>query len=334
MEVLSNDQVAALVAAARAGTTDSSSAAAPPVERRRRPRRVREIDFSRPTKFTTDQMRRIERAHETFCRAAGGQLSTDLRAEIELEVINITQLTLAGALADVPHSTLYGVVRLDETNTPILFGIEMNAVTMMIERLLGGGGLPPATMPADREMTEIERALARRVFGKVVEELSSVWDELFQATLSLERIETQLMNVQLATPSEPTVSITIEFRLGEMSATASLVVPYRSIEDVVGRLPSAQADGVLELAGDAQTAADVKATLSAVEVQLRVEVGAVEVPLDRILELRAGDVLSLGTPSSAGVTVYADGVATHRARPGRRGRRRAIEIMERLEGAR
>ena len=172
------------------------------------------------------------------------------------------------------------------------------------------------------------------LFSRVVEALSTVWDDLFRSPLSLDRIETQLMNVQLAPPSEPTVSITIELRLGEMSATASLVVPYRSIEDVVGRLPSAQAEGVLEHEGDAQAAADVKATLSSVEVQLRVEVGAVEVPLERILGLKAGDVVSLGTPSSAGVTVYADGVATHRARPGRRGRRRAIEILERLEAGR
>jgi flagellar motor switch protein FliM len=295
---------------------------------------VREIDFSRPTKFTTDQMRRIERAHESFCRAASAQLATDLRAEIELEVINISQLTLAGALADVPSATLYGIPRLDDIGTPILFGIEMTAVTTMIERLLGGGGMPPMAMPADREMTDIERALARRVLSRIVDELSNVWEELFHVRLTLDRIETQLMNVQLATPSEPTVAITIEFRLGQMSATASLVVPYRSIEDVVGRLPSAQADGVIEQSGDGQAAAAVRATLSAVEVELRVEVGAVEVPLTRILGLKAGDVLSLGSPSSSGVTVYADGTATHRARPGRRGRRRAIEILERLEGGR
>ena len=333
MESLSNDQVAALVAAGRTPAADESPSDLPVVERRRRPRRVREIDFSRPTKFTTDQMRRIERSHESFCRAVAAQLGTELRAEIELEIINLSQLTLAGALGDVPHATLYGVVRLEEVGTPLLLGLEMNAVTAMIERLLGGAGTPMPFSP-EREMTEIERALARRVFSKIVDELSTVWVELFQVGLTLERLETQLMNVQLATPSEPTVAITIEFRFGELSATASLVVPYRSIEDVVGRLPSAQADGALAQPEDAHEAAAIKATVSAVEVELRVEVGAVEIPLDRVLALRAGDVLPLGSPSSAGVTVFADGVATHRARPGRRGRRRAIEILERLEAGR
>lgn len=328
MDVLPNDEVAALAPAPPASS--GPAAPQPLVERRRKPRRVREIDFTRPTKFTTDQMRRIERAHEGFCRAAGGHLSSELRTEIEFEVINIAQLTLAGALAEVPSSTLYGVVRVDDTGLPLMLGIELNAVAAMIERLLGGGG-GPTPIPADRELTEIEKALSRRVFGKVVEELSSVWQELFQTGLALDRIEPQLMNLQLGGSTEPTVSITIEFRAGELSATTSLVVPYRAIEAIVDRLPSAQAETLLEHDADAGTVAAVRATLASVEVELRVEVGVTDLPLSSVLALRAGDTLPLGTSSSAGVTVFADGVATHRARPGRRGRRRAIEILERLE---
>src|SRR3954453_13911309 len=88
-------------------------APAEPSRGKRRARRLREIDFSRPTKFTQEQLRRIERAHEGFCRTAAMRLSSEPRAEIELEVTDLTQLTWAVALTELPPSSIYGVVKLE-----------------------------------------------------------------------------------------------------------------------------------------------------------------------------------------------------------------------------
>ena len=42
-----------------------------------RPKRVRAMDFSRPTKFTPEQERRVRRTVEDFCRAASGRLAAE-----------------------------------------------------------------------------------------------------------------------------------------------------------------------------------------------------------------------------------------------------------------
>ena len=106
-ELLSEDQIEALVARGRDGGG------------RRRPRgpataararRIREIDFSRPSKFTTDQQKRIERAHEAFCRTITNQLSADLRMPVELEVINVAQHVWSSALAEAPSPSVFAVV--------------------------------------------------------------------------------------------------------------------------------------------------------------------------------------------------------------------------------
>ncbi|MGI9658542.1 MAG: FliM/FliN family flagellar motor switch protein, partial [Gaiellaceae bacterium] len=47
--------------------------------------------------------------------------------------------------------------------------------------------------------------------------------------------------------------------------------------------------------------------------------------------LRPGSVVELDAPASAGVVLVAENTPIHRARPGRSGRRRAVEIVERLE---
>ena len=72
---------------------------------------MRTVDFTRPTKFTADQERRIKRALETFCRTASTRLSAELRMPLELEVINVSQLTWGNAHAQVPPRSVSGLDR-------------------------------------------------------------------------------------------------------------------------------------------------------------------------------------------------------------------------------
>src|SRR5918997_3562408 len=133
-DTLSNDQVAALVAAAQEGhgadRNDANS--------RRRSRRVRNVDFTRPTKFTKDQVRRLELAHDTFCQTSSTRLSAELRVPMRLEVIDIAQLTWGNALAEVPDPSVSAIVELEPHRTRMLMTIELSLVLALVERVLGG----------------------------------------------------------------------------------------------------------------------------------------------------------------------------------------------------
>jgi len=67
--VLSPDAIAALVDAAREGRLPEEKAAP------QRRRRMRAVDFTRPTKFTAEQTRRLHRTLDAFCRTASTRLS-------------------------------------------------------------------------------------------------------------------------------------------------------------------------------------------------------------------------------------------------------------------
>lgn len=323
-DVLSPEQIAQLVAAARDGEIPEHSDA----HVARRPRRVREVDFTRPVKLAPDQQRRFERAHDAFCRTTSTRLSAELRTPFELEVINVEQLTWASALSGVPQPSIYAVVGTEPLDTTILLSVETASMFNVVERLIGGGD--SETVPA-RGLTEIELALTRRAFDGIVEQLSHVWQELFGLELSLVGIESQVANVELAMPSEPTVAMTIETRGGRSSATMSLLVPHRSIASVTDRLSSHYAD--LSEGQDADDSLDelVRTSIGSVEVEVRAEVGTLDMTIGEVLALDEGDVLRLGNAAANGVFVCADGVRLHRARPGRNGSRRAVEIVERIE---
>lgn len=319
-EVLSNDQVEALVAAARgAGSVELQ---ATPDRAKRRPRRVRDVDFTRPTKFAQDQQRLFGRAHETFCRSASTRMSAELRAPLELEVIDVDQLTWSSALARVPQPSIYVLLEAHPIGTSILLTLELPLIMRMIDRMLGGTGNVKAH---DGELTDIETAMTKRMCAMIVEQLSPTWQDLLGLDLEVRAIETKLTNLHLAPPSEPTLTLTMEAKSESTSATLSLAVPYRSIEQVSSRLAS----GVFaEGNGDSAASELLRDAVGGVSVELRAEVARIDMTLEELLALRVGDVVRLRAPVASGVTLYADAVPVHRGRPGRSGRRRAVEIVE------
>ena len=114
---MSADQVAALVEAAKHGQLPEQPAAGPVAAAPR----LRTVDFSRPTKFTSDHQRRIERAIETFCQTSVTRLSTELRTPVELETLNTTQATWSGAQAQLPAGSLWVTLDVQPLGTRMLF---------------------------------------------------------------------------------------------------------------------------------------------------------------------------------------------------------------------
>ena len=319
--VLSADQVAALVAAAKDGQLPDAAASSPAARRRR----VRKIDFTRPSKFATDQQRRLERAHENFSRGVSTRMSAELRAPISVELIDTAQLTWANALDEVPRRSVSGIVDVAPIEGRMLVTAELTLLLGLLDRVLGG---QTGERPAERTLTDVDRALVRRVFQTLLDELSISFADLAELQFGLLDLETERAPAQLAPLSEPTLAMTFEFKVGRMSSTMVLLIPHRAIEPVLRTSTITEHDA--EIAAGA--AAAVSDAMGEVVVQLRAEVGSAELPLAHVLALRPGDILRLdGGAEEGAVTLYADAVALHRAKLGRNGRRRALGILGHAE---
>jgi flagellar motor switch protein FliM len=322
-QVLSPDAIAALVEAAKEVRLPEESGAD-----RGRQRRMRTVDFTRPTKFTADQERRMKRALETFCRTASTRLSAELRMPLELEVINVSQLTWGNAHAQVPSRSVSCLVDVPDVTTRMLLSAEMNLVLSAIELLLGGGSGDGAGR-RERRLTDIDWALARHFLERLIAQLSIVWHDITDVELGVAGLDMHMETAQTAPVSEPTLALTMEARMDRDSATLALLLPYSSIAPVAHRFSSRDDVGELDDAGQATA---VREAVGRVEMTVRAEVAAVDLPIEQVLALAPGDVLRLDARADEGVTLYADAVPMHRAMPGRSGGRRAVQVTERLGG--
>jgi flagellar motor switch protein FliM len=320
--VLSDEQVAALVAAAREGQLPETGTRAPASRRRR----VRRLDFTRPSKFTSDQQRRLERAHDNFCRSVSTRLSAELRTAISVELIDTAQLTWANALDEVPKRSVSGIVEVAPLDGRVLLTTELALLLGLLERLLGGRGVE---RPTERQLTDVDRALTKRVFNTLLDELTISFNDVADVRFGLVDLETERPPAQLAPLSEPTLAMTFEVKLGRASSTMVLLIPHRAIEPILRVTPNVGDDEI-----SAGAAAAVSEAMGEVVVQLRAEVGSVDMSLDRVLALRPGDILRLdGIAEEGAVTLFADAVGLQRCKLGRNGRHRAVGVIGPVEEA-
>src|SRR5271165_3524374 len=158
-DLLSAEEIAQLFADAEQGSLPEG-----PRRRAKRSHSIRKIDFSRPIKLSMAEQRRFERAHASYCRDASIRLSGELRTPVELEIINVSQLSWQGALEDVPQPSIRGVLACAPGKAAILVCIEEALMLRMIERLLGGS----YTETLDpRRLTDVDTTLARHVIEEL-----------------------------------------------------------------------------------------------------------------------------------------------------------------------
>ena len=131
------------------------------------------------------------------------------------------------------------------------------------------------------------------------------------------------MTFQLVPPSEPVLMLHLETRLDGLVSPLVMCLPYRSVEPIVNKLEHRHFNGQGK---DPAAAGKVKAAISGVDVELRVEAGAADMKVSEVLQLEVGDVVRLRRPADKGVIVYAGDVPTYVAAPGRNGNVRAVQV--------
>ena len=169
--------------------------------------RIRTLDFSQPTKFTTEIRRRIGSALDQFCEALAGRLSSELQADVQLDVTEVDQRTWAAAQAQLPADSVAVAVQETSIERQMLLSVELPLVLQALECLLGGKA---AQAPASRRLSEIDWALAKGLLDAILAELSTAWQELGGPELTRGEIDMEGDAGVLAPVGEPTFSVTLK----------------------------------------------------------------------------------------------------------------------------
>jgi flagellar motor switch protein FliM len=313
MSQLSDEAVNALVDAARDGESD----APPPLPAaRRRPRTIRVVDFRRTVKFKAEHQDRLKRAAETFCRVTATRLTSELREAISFDLVDAEQGMWSRVHADLPPSSICATIASAPDAPPIVLTLEQAFILEAVDRLLGSDGRADVI---ERPLTEVDKLIARRLFSTLAHCLASAWKEMCGEDLELLRVMTYEQVADVAAVEEPALVLNLEAKLDKLSTSIGLLIPYNAIGALLARMRNAPKP-------DPASGEALAASLGGIGIEMRAELGSASLTAAEVLRLAPGDLLPLDTPAAGGVVLYADQVPVATARPGRNGRRRAVQV--------
>ena len=153
-EVLSQNEIDSLLQALNSGELDVEEI------KDSGEKQVKNYDFARPSKFSKEHLRTLEIIFEHYGRLLSTNLPIYLRKNIQVEVMNseaVTYLEFSNALS---NPVLLGVVDFAPLQGNILMEMATNLGYAIIDRMLGGVGVP---MDKNREYTSRKNKYNRRI---------------------------------------------------------------------------------------------------------------------------------------------------------------------------
>jgi flagellar motor switch protein FliM len=283
-------------------------------------RSVHLLDFSQPTKFTTELRRRIGRLLVPFCKATSARLVSDLRTQVELQQVDAHQLSWSAARATLAEDAILVAVNVKPIGKQMLLALDQQLVWRALDSMLGGSA---ESAPQARKLTDIDWALTRRFAEAIVLQLSLVWRDLGGLELSVEEIDLDGDAGVVIPISEPTFAVDFEVSISGLESKLSLLIPWGAVEPVAEGILSA---GSVEQDVDPRQARALQQGLAAAKLLVRAEIGATNLPVEHVLAIERGSTVNLKAKADLGVRLLAERVALARGTPGCSGVRRAVKL--------
>ncbi|MCB1174230.1 MAG: flagellar motor switch protein FliM [Leptospiraceae bacterium] len=319
-EILSQDEIDQLLSAISSGEVDPDDYGGSIGEQKK----VKIYDFRRPDKFSKDQIRTLQMMHETFARLTTTALSAQLRALVSVHVGSVDQLTYEEFIRSIPNPTTLAVINMDPLRGSAVLEIDPSITFTIIDRLFGGPGEPTKI---SRELSDIELSVMEGIIVRILGNLREAWSTVIDLRPRLGNIETNPQFAQIVPPNDMVVLITLETKVGDVEGMTNLCIPYITIEPIISKLSAQYWYSSIRQGEADENRNIIQDRLDQVFIPLRCDVGAIDLPLQQILNLQAGDVVKLGsTHISSDMTVTVGDRQKFKCRPGKIGSRLCVQM--------
>ena len=290
-------------------------------------RQITLYDFKRPNRVSKEQLRSIRALHDKMARNLASDISSLMRSIVEVQLHSVDQMTYGEFLMSLPSPTSFNVFSLKPLDGKGVIEINPSIVFPMIDRILGGPGVPFDT---DREFTDIELNLLDQVLRVITQNMKDVWSPIMELYPLIEAKESSPNVVQIVAQNEIVIMVVMEIIIGQTSGMMNICYPVISIESLLPKLASR--DLMLsETSSRKSRNKELKALLRGAKMELEAVLGYANLNMKEILDLKEGDIIKLNRAADDTVVVKVDGREKFIAEFGVRRYRRCIKIIEKLK---
>ncbi len=316
-EVLSQSEIDNLLAALSAGELDVDKI------QDNDEKQVKNYDFNRPAKFSKEHLRTLEIIYEHYSRLISTNLPVYLRKNVQVMVSSSETVAFSEFSNALSNPVILGIINFQPLNGNIILELSSNLGYAMIDRMLGGSGLP---LDKTREFSEIELTIIQKMMVLFTQLMRDPWKNVLDLSPMLTRIETNPQFAQVVAPTDMTAIVTLNMKIGEVEGYINICLPYFTLEDIMDKLNTKYWYSTMQENRDQDYEENIETLIRKVDVPVKAILGKSSISVSDFMGLQAGDCIRLDTKVDSEMDVYVGNIRKFTALPGANNDRYAVRV--------
>ncbi len=313
--VLSQDEIDALLSAMDSGEVDLTSKEEPPEAK------AEAYDITSQNIMLRDQFSALEEVYDKFSGLLQNTLSGLVQQAFEVQFVSTEMVKYGDFIQAFSNPTSFTIFSMEPLIGSALLAIEPGLVFSMIDCMFGGKGTP---LKQRREFTTIEIGMLKRLSRELLGDFERAWQTVFAIHIAPKKAETKPEFVHLVSPDELMIVIVFSIKGEEFTGNFHLCISYRMLEPIKEKLSSRYLR-----AKDSEAAFSdrIQKSLEETEVNVIAELGHTAHTFGDLLALQVDDIFTLNTGPHDPITVNIESIPKYRGYPGIVNGNRAVEIL-------
>ncbi len=318
-DLLSQDEIDALLHGVDDGDIDTSADELPPGE-------ARGYDFSSQDRIVRGRMPTLEMINERFARHMRISLFNLLRQACEVSINGVQMVKFGEYVHSLFVPTSLNMIRMKPLRGTGLFTMEAKLVFSLVDNFFGGQGRFHAKIEG-REFTPTERRIIQILLDQCFVDMTEAWSPVMKVEFEYLDSEVNPALATIVSPSEVVVVCSFHIELEGGGGNLHLTMPYSMVEPIRDKLDAgvqSDRDNV-----DERWTQALREEIMTAPIDFNVHLTDADVKLRDIMDWKVGDIVPLDIPEM--VLVRAGGLPAFRAKFGQARGNYAIKILEEIK---
>jgi flagellar motor switch protein FliM len=316
-DVLSQSEIDNLLAALSAGELDVDQM------QEEDEKKVKDYDFSRPTKFSKEHLRTLEIIFEHYGRLLSTNLPMYLRKNVQVSVSSSETVTFSEFSNALSNPVILGIINFAPLNGTIIIDLATNLGYAMIDRMLGGSGAP---LDKSRDFSEIEMNILEKIMVMFTQLLREPWKNVVDVSPVLSRMETNPQFAQVIAPNDMIAIVTLNIKIGDVEGLMNVCLPFFTLEDVMDKLNTKYWFSTMQENHDENYEDYIESLIRKVDIPIRAVLGKSTISVSDFMNLQVGDCIRLDQKVDCDMNVYVGNIKKFTALPGANGESYAVRV--------
>jgi len=316
-DILSQDEVDALLGGVDDGEIDTSTGTAPAAGE------VRPFDFNNQERIVRGRMPTLEMINDRFSRYFRMSFFNLLRKTPETTLNGIESVKFNDYMQALPAPTSLSLIKMEPLRGIGLVMLDPKLVFVLVDHFFGGDGSIQAG-PGERELTTTELRVVEKFVQLCFADMIKAWEPVLKVNYRYHSHESNPDMANIVSPSEAIVVSKFHIALDGSGGDMHFIYPYSMLEPIRTQLDA----GVTSDHGEVDQRWGVLLREELMHARINMQALFVEkqLPVSDLINFKAGDIIPIDLPDQ--VLVLAEDVPVIRGQFGEHQGNAAVKVEE------